>query len=104
MPQFLYVYHGGTTPSDQAEIDKVMAAWQSWFGDMGAAVVNGGAPVGVSSTVSGDGVADDGGANPASGFSIVEAADQAAACEMAKGCPMVVDGSGSVEVAQIHEM
>ncbi len=27
-----------------------------------------------------------------------------AACEMAKGCPMVKDGSGSVEVAQVHEM
>ena len=104
MPQFLYVYHGGGAPSDQAEIDKVMAAWQGWYGAMGEAVVNGGAPVGQSMTVSSGGVAGDGGSNPASGFTIVSADDYDAACEMAKGCPLVVDGSGSVEVAQIHEM
>ena len=27
-----------------------------------------------------------------------------AATEMAKGCPMVVNGSGSVEVAEVHEI
>ncbi len=104
MPQYLYVYHGGTTPTDPAEIEQVMAAWQSWFGNMGDAVVNGGNPVGQSMTVDKSGVTDNGGDNPASGFSIVSAADYDAACEMAKGCPMVADGSGSVEVAEIHQM
>ena len=55
-------------------------------------------------TVSNTGLAGDGGANPLSGYTLVEAADQAAACEMAKGCPMVVDGSGSVEVCEILDM
>ena len=58
----------------------------------------------MSSTVSSGGIEENGGANPLSGFTVVEAADQAAACEMARGCPMVVDGSGSVEVAQMFEM
>ncbi|MEM9793971.1 MAG: hypothetical protein AAF848_13595, partial [Pseudomonadota bacterium] len=61
-------------------------------------------PVGKSKTVSVDGVADNGGSNPLSGFTLVRASDIDAACEMAKGCPMVTDGSGSVEVAQVHEM
>ncbi len=104
MPKFLLAYHGGKAPTQPAEIEATMAAWQSWFGGMGAAVVDGGSPVGMSRTVTPDGVTGDGGANPISGYSVVEAPDHDAACEMAKGCPMVTDGSGSVEVAEIHEM
>lgn len=104
MPKYLFAYHGGTTPENQDEIDKVMAAWMGWFENMGAAVVDGGNPVSQSHTVSSGGVTTDGGANPISGYTVVSAPDHAAACDMAKGCPMVQDGSGSVEVAEIHEM
>lgn len=104
MPKFLFAYHGGGMPDTPEEGAKMMAKWNAWYGEMGDAVVDGGAPVGMSMTVSSAGVAGDGGANPISGMTIVEAADQAAACEMAKGCPMVGDGSGSVEVAEMMEM
>lgn len=102
MPQFLFVYHGGHTPTDPAEIEATMAAWGAWFENMGAAVDIPGNPVGQSYTVSANGVASDGGANPASGFTVVTADTIDAATDMAKGCPMVVNGSGSVEVAEIH--
>lgn len=104
MPKFMFVYHGGKAPEDPAEGEKVMAAWNAWYGAMGAAVVDGGGPAGMSRTVSAQGVADNGGANPVSGYTLVEAADQDAAVEMAKGCPMVADGSGSVEVAEVIQM
>lgn len=104
MPKFAFVYHGGGMPETPEEGAKVMAAWQAWYGGMGDALVDGGGPVGMSRTVSADGVADNGGANPVSGYTVVSAADQDAACEMAKGCPMVQDGSGSVEVAEIIDM
>ena len=52
-------------------------------------------------TVSAKGVADNGGANPTSGYTIVKADNIEAACEMANTNPMVADG-GSVEVAEIH--
>ena len=104
MPDFVFAYHGGGMPETPEEGAKVMAAGQAWYGNMGDAVVNGGAPVGMSKTVSSGGVADDGGANPLSGFTVVRADTIEAACEMAKGCPMVVNGNGSVEVAQVHEM
>lgn len=104
MPQFIFAYHGGTIPETPEEGEKVMAAWQAWMGGMDDALVQPGAPVGMSMTVSGTGVADGGGANPISGYSVVDAADMEAAIVMAKGCPMVVDGSGSVEVAEVHEM
>ena len=104
MPDFIFAYHGGGMPETPEEGAKAMAAWQTWYGAMGNAVLNPGAPVGMSRTVSADGIVDNGGANPLSGYTVVKADDFDAACEMAKGCPMVADGSGSVEVAPIHEM
>ena len=104
MPKFVFAYHGGGRPETPEEGEKAMALWGAWYVAMGDAVVDGGAPVGSSSTVSAAGVADNGGANPLSGYTVVEAADHAAANEMAKGCPLVQDGSGSVEVAPVMEM
>ncbi len=104
MAQFIFAYHGGKSPETPEEGEKVMAAWGAWFGGLGDAIVQPGAPLGMSKTVNGSGVTDDGGANPVSGYSVVDAADMDAAVTMAKGCPMVVDGSGSVEVAELLEM
>ena len=104
MPKYVFAYHGGKTPDTPEEGAKVMAEWNAWYQDMGAAVVDGGGPAGPSTTVSSAGVASDGGANPLSGLSQVEAADMDAAVAMAKNCPMVKDGSGSVEICEVLEM
>ena len=104
MPDFFFVYHGGGAPSEPAEQEKAMKAWGDWYGAMADKLVHGGGPAGKSHTVTKSGVAEDGGANPISGLTIVSAADYAEACEMAKGCPLVLDGSGSVEVAEMIEM
>ena len=104
MPKFVFAYHGGKAPESPEEGAKVMAEWNAWYGSMGEAVVDGGGPAGPSHTVSASGVVQDGGANPLSGLSQVEAASMEAAVEMAKGCPMVQDGSGSVEVCEVLQM
>ncbi|WP_319545478.1 YciI family protein [Ruegeria conchae] len=104
MPQYLFVYHGGHTPTDPAEVDATMAAWGAWFQDIGGSLEIPGNPVGQSYTVTNGRVEDNGGANPASGFTVVKADSIEAATAMAKGCPMVVNGSGSVEVAEVHEI
>lgn len=103
MAKFLFVYHGGGAPGSEEEGARIMQAWQDWMGKLGPAIIDGGAPVGQSRTVSADGVAGDGGANPASGYGIFEAADQSAAIAMAQGCP-ILDGGGNVEVAEIIAM
>ena len=103
MPQFMFAYHGGSAPETPEEGEKVMAQWNAWFGDMGDAVVEPGNPVGLSKTVSATGITNDGGSNPLSGFSIVQADTIEAACEMAKACP-IVGGGGSIEGAEIMEM
>ncbi len=104
MAQFIFAYHGGKAPEDPAEGERVMAEWGAWYADMGDKVAHGGGPAGTSSTVSRSGVSDDGGANPLSGFTLIEASSKDEAVEMAKGCPMVKDGSGSVEVAEVLQM
>lgn len=104
MPEYVFAYHGGKTPESEEEGAKTMAAWQAWFEQMGDAVVNPGNPVGMSKTVTANGVEDHGGANPLSGFSVVAADTIDKAVEMAKGCPMVSDGSGSIEVAEVHNL
>ena len=104
MPKFVFAYHGGGMPDTPEESAKLMAAWQAWMGGLGAAIVDGGAPVGMSKTVSAGGVVDNGGANPLSGYTIVEAADMDAAVSMAQGCPILDSGNGTVEVAPVMEM
>jgi hypothetical protein len=103
MTKFLLAYHGGganpTSPEEgQAEMDR----WMTWFGNLGAAVVDGGNPISRAWTVEAAGTTDNGGANPLSGYSILEAPSMDAALEMAKGCPVLVHG-GSVELCETFD-
>jgi hypothetical protein len=107
MPKYLYAYHGGGSMAGQskAEQDKVMQAWIGWFGQLGSAVVDGGNPVGMSKTVLPSGkVENNGGANPAAGYTIVEAKDIDDAVAKAKDCPILMDPAFSVEIAPIIEV
>jgi len=104
MAKYLFVYHGGKMATNPTVVKKVMDAWGKWFGSMGAAVIDGGNPVGKSSTVRSDGsVANDGGANPVSGYSLIEAPSLDEALKKAKSCPILANG-GSVEIAQAMDM
>jgi hypothetical protein len=105
MAKYLFVYHGGgKPPANPAEGKAVMDAWGAWFGSLGAAVLDGGNPVGPSSTVKSDGsLVAGGGANPASGYSLIEASSIEDAHKKAKGCPLLKAG-GSIEIAQAMDM
>jgi len=104
MAKYLFVYHGGKKAESEEELAKGLDAWGRWFGSMGAAVIDGGNPVGLSSTVNADSsVSDNGGANPASGYSLIEGTNLDDALAKAKGCPILESG-GSVEVAEAIDM
>jgi hypothetical protein len=105
MAKFVFVYRGGKPGATKEEQDKVMAAWGKWFADLGDSLVDGGNPFGPPKVVTSGGVSDEAGGMPASGYSIVNAKDQAAAAELAKGCPMLADSPGSqVEVYEAFPM
>ncbi len=104
MAKYVFIYHGGSMPASTEDQAKVMASWWQWFGTMGKSVIDGGNPLGKSITVRSNGsVVNDGGANPASGYSLIEAKDLDEALVRAKTCPILAAG-GSVEVAQAIEM
>ena len=104
MSKFLFTYHGGSKPESDAQMAEVMQAWQSWFVSMGDDVIDGGNPVGMSITVNSDGSAENnGGANPVSGYSLINASNEQDAIDKARGCPILGAG-GSVEIAPAIEM
>lgn len=102
MPHFLFAYHGGKQPETPEETEVEIGRWRSWFDPIGAAIVDRGNPVGMAKTVSAEGVTDDGGANPLSGYTIIHTESIDQAVELAKACPIM--GDGSIEVAEIQEV
>ncbi len=101
MAQYILAYHGGVRFEDPEEGKAHMAAWREWMGSVRGAMVDGGKPVGKSTTVSKDGVAD-GAPDPLSGYSIVEADTLEAAQEIAKACPHL--NIGTIEVAELLDI
>lgn len=102
MPDFILAYHGGEMPETPEEGEQEMARWRKWMGDIEASIVDGGNPVGKSSTLSASGVVDNGGPSPLSGYTIIKAADKAGAIKLAEGCPHLAHGT--IEIAEIIEM
>ncbi len=104
MGKFVFIYRGGKSGATKEEQDKIMADWGKWFGELGEALADGGNPFGPPKAVASEGPAEVSG-QPATGYSIVNANDQAAAAELAKGCPILADGSGAaVEVYEAFPM
>jgi hypothetical protein len=100
MTKYLLGYHGGGMPESPEEGQRIMAAWTKWMAGLGDALVDGGNPIGAAKTIGKDGkVSDGGGANPLTGYSIVEASSLDAAVKLAKGCPILASG-GSIQVAE----
>lgn len=104
MTKYLLGYHGGGMPETPEESDRVMQAWNSWMGTLGSSLVDGGNPAGTARTVASSGmVSDGGGANPITGYSIIEASDLDDAVRLSKGCPILLSG-GSIEVSELIAM
>ena len=52
MPHFIFAFHGGNMPDSPEEGAKLMAKWTVWMDGLGNGLINPGAPVGKSSTIS----------------------------------------------------
>ena len=102
MKQFIYAYHGGMEGKSEVECAIHMAKWHAWVESLGQALIQPGTPVSKSKTVSSMGVTNDGGPNPLSGYSIVQAESFDQAVEMAKSCPHIE--FGTMEVAELLQM
>jgi YCII-related domain len=103
MAKYVFAYTGGSMPETEEEGAAVMAAWTSWLGGLGAAVVDGGAPFGTSASIAADGSVSDSGVTRLGGYSIVTADSLSAATTLAKDCPQLAAG-GTVDVYETVEM
>ena len=99
MSQFMMVYKGEATDMSamtEAEVNEVMGKWMVWMNEVGAALINPGAPFGPSTSLIDNGSA--GTAQPATGYSIIEAADLQAAAALADGHPYLSEGKGNYAI------
>lgn len=103
MADYIFAYHGGRKPESPEEGAAMMEKWKAWLAGLGDAVVNPGTPLGMSKTVSSEGIADHGGPNPLMGFSVVSAESMEAALAMARICP-TLEFDGTIEVAEMMQM
>ena len=102
MAKFVLMYHGGEAPEEPSAA--TMERWMAWFGELGGAVVDMGSPFAATATVAADGTAGEGsGSDPATGYTIIEAANLHDAVVMAKGCPGLAAG-GSVRLYEAAQM
>ncbi len=100
----MFAYSGGKGVSDdEAERNAQYAKWGHWFGELGLAVVEGGAAMGTAKTVGQGGSVSDGGSRGLTGYSIVSAESLDAAVELAKSCPVLEIG-GAVDVYEAIAM
>lgn len=105
MAKYMLLYTGGmgmaASPEEQ---EKIMAEWGAWYGKMGEAVVDGGAPFGESKHLAGNGVAEGPlGDTPATGYTVIEADSIDAAAAACEGHPHLSHG-GQVQVFSCIDM
>ena len=104
MANYVFAYRGGKgVAADEAERNAQMARWSQWFGELGSAVVDGGAPTGTAKTVGPGGSVSDGGSRGLTGYSIVSADSLDSAVDLAKACPVLEIG-GAVDVYEAIAM
>ena len=105
MPKYLMLFRG--TPPDMASMTEEMVAeemgyWRDWMAKMGPALVEAGAPFGPTSSVVDDGSA--GTPTDATGYSIIEAGDPAAAEAIAREHPYMRERKGNYAIDLLELM
>jgi hypothetical protein len=91
---YVFVYHvpNNYVPGKTSTVE----AWQTWFDQLGAQLLDSGKPVTV-----GEPVSSLKGSGRLSGYSIIQASDLGAAVTIAQGCPNLAE-DGSVEAGELR--
>lgn len=105
MPQYVLTFHGemGEMAQEGAEFDAMMAAWGQWYGSMGEALVDGGAPFSQQVGIAPDGGDTDVSATKMTGYTVIKTPDLAAAKAFAQTCPVLQSGN-SIQISECIDM
>ncbi len=102
MAKFVYVHTGGQMAETPEAQEQAMQEWGAWFGSLGDAVTDLGAPFGASVTVKSGGSASEG-TSGLTGYTVIESGSLETAAAGAAGCPVLKSG-GTVEVYEAIPM
>ncbi len=103
MPKYTLAFIGGAEPSSYTpeERQQEMAAWMSWMGGLGEALLDGGAPFAGSTALSSSGRGD--ASSGLTGYSVLQADSLDDAASKSQGCPHIKAG-GTIEIFEQHDM
>ena len=99
MPRYLLAYHGGHVDDSLEGRKRVMQEFGKWFAELGPRLIDPGNPVSRAVTVDAGSVSEGGGANPVSGYTVIEADDMQTVIELVKRGP-IVQGGRTVEIVE----
>jgi hypothetical protein len=104
MPTYLVSYHGGggLPPTPEAQ-QQVAAAFGAWVASVGDAMVDPGAPLAASRSVSANGSVDGPASGAIGGYTLLRAADLDAATQLVANHPFVSRG-GTLQVSEAVEL
>jgi hypothetical protein len=103
LKKYLLIYYGGNEESDPKKAEAIMGDWMKWFKDLGAAVVDMGAPTEPGKTVDSKGAKKGVTGDPVTGYSIIQAETLDKAVAAAKKSPHIADG-GHIAVYELLPM
>jgi hypothetical protein len=108
MARFLVTYHGGEIPRDPEFVPggsaaRNTAAVMAWFRESGSSVVDWGGSVRPGAAVSAEGSKDGLAGGPLNGWTVIEAADAAAAAGLLQNHPFVSLCGGILQIWEPDE-
>ncbi len=98
MSKFVLIYHGGKPPETDEEKDQVMAAWGEWIQSAGDALTDIGNPFGPPVSIGGEA------GDPATGYSIIEAADVDGVKALLGNHPMAGADGARIDIHEAFNM
>ncbi len=103
MPQYIFIYLGGDTPSNPEEGKQHFEKYQTWLSSLGEAVISPAIPFKDTHTVHPDAKTEQGTTTLMSGMSIFKFESMQLALEAARACPFL-EINGTLEVSEMIEM
>ncbi|MFA9400007.1 MAG: hypothetical protein ACERKT_02740 [Acidobacteriota bacterium] len=98
MSKFVLIYHGGTPPANDEEKDRMMAAWGQWMESAGEGLADIGNPLGAPTSIGGES------ADPATGYSILEAESSDHARQLLENHPMNGQDGARIDIYEAFNM
>jgi len=106
MANFVILYTGGGgMAAEPAQREKIMAAWGAWYGKMGEAIVDGGAPFAASKHITIEGGTANGPLSvpPATGYTVLSADSLDEAAKLCERHPHLKHG-GQIQIFETVQM